>query len=261
MRGASSGTRRWKALASISTNGLHDLEEGTGLSVPRTVASERPVSVDGGSSDGDIAAIDASRPASGLGGARARTSNAGRNGPIPQWETTVRLALDLVSARGGGGGGGTAVACTLSLRTRRLKLCGTLGCRLPDRHPGLHSLPTLDEPRKRRHVQPLEAVPAEPQLLRLRIASPLPSSGYAAQPTHPTLGAAARAIAAALAVKRAVRKASLAVGTAPSEGLSADMEQSIPIVGREAVGHANSDAHAGDLEMMPAAGQAARDLG
>ena len=41
------------------------------------------------------------------------------------------------------------VSCALQLVTRKIKLCGTLGCLLPDRHSGLHILPMIDEPRRR----------------------------------------------------------------------------------------------------------------
>ena len=47
------------------------------------------------------------------------------------------------------------VTCMLTLETRRLKLCGTMGCTLPDRHAGLHVVPQLVEPRRRRGVDPL----------------------------------------------------------------------------------------------------------
>ena len=55
------------------------------------------------------------------------------------------------SSSGGAGAGGVPwVGCSLRLDTRRIKLCGTMGCTLPDRHSGLCRVQEMGEPRKRR---------------------------------------------------------------------------------------------------------------
>ena len=107
----------------------------------------------------------------------------GPRGP-QRWQTSVRLDVKAVAGRvrlgisaapSANGGAETApapaaegvsegamaplpsgeervVQCSLQLVTRRIKLCGTMGCMLPDRHAGLHQLPDMDEPRKRRRA-------------------------------------------------------------------------------------------------------------
>ena len=95
-------------------------------------------------------------PGSGSDGGPSRRRGGAKGNKAPS-ETTVRVSLEV--------GVGGVVSCPLRLKTTRRKVCGTLGCTLPDRHSGLHNLPVLDEPRKRRHVVALEATSSAPQSL------------------------------------------------------------------------------------------------
>ena len=135
-------------------------------------------SSDGGSSD--------------EGSVRSSGGPAARRKKVPEWGTTVRLSLELIPGGGlsvgmvpsaspngssSSGGVGVFVGCSLRLKTSKLKLCGTLGCRLPDRHPGLHQMPELDEPRKRRVVVQLDPTPLEPQMGKPQLGKSKPTLG------------------------------------------------------------------------------------
>ena len=75
------------------------------------------------------------------------------------------------------------VDCALRLVTRRFKMCGTMGCQLPDRHSGLHILPEI-EPRKR--------LPAPAAVMAVAMAHPPPvSRRRSKEPSAPPAAAAA----------------------------------------------------------------------
>ena len=86
---------------------------------------------------------------SGSDSARGALAQRRRRKPPEQWESNVRLALEVQPD-------GRVSVPPFRIVTRRVKICGTMGCTLPDRHRGLHRIPSIDEPRKRRHVQSLE---------------------------------------------------------------------------------------------------------